>query len=414
MLLKRSILSALLIGAATTSSTFAVPDASSSRTIVNGEESTPGDYPYFVHMGGCGAALVAPDIILTAAHCGDLSGKEVFIGAYEVNSLAEGAQKRYCEQYIVDPLYIPSWYPLMDDPMEGLNNDFAICKLNEPVTIDQSFVMLELNEDDAFPAEGTDLLAMGLGSIFSGGMTPQYLRNVTVQAMSDEDCGYPDSYLTEDVLCAGDLVNRRDTCQGDSGGPLVKRTYRGDGTFVDTHVGVVSYGLGCAHPEYGGLYARTSRRADWIKSTSCLVLNSVASFCDGIQKKPDPSSDTGHHLKIEMIADDFDQWSLQDSNGQFVRIRRYSTEEQEIKVEQLYLNPDECYTWRLMHNYIEEISEYVFYLNGEEIIRNLPNKLSTKTETFCTGPLPEQEKTQAPTKTKVTKKTKAPKQASRA
>ncbi|VEU40087.1 unnamed protein product [Pseudo-nitzschia multistriata] len=301
MLLKRSILSALLIGAATTSSTFAAPDASSSRTIVNGEQSTPGDYPYFVNFGDvhrCGAALVAPDIILTAAHCGELTGKQVFVGAYEIGTYAEGAQERYCEHYISDPFYAK---PFNYHENGGPNADFAICKLNEPVTIDQSFVTLELNEDDAFPADGTDLLVMGTGTLSSGGDIPQYLQNVTVQAIDNDDCEeyYDEGQLTEDTMCAGTERLDKDSCQGDSGGPLVKRTYRGDGTFVDTHVGVVSFGYGCGD-EHPGVYARTSRRASWIKSTSCLVLNSVASFCDDIKEKPDPSSGTGHHLSIEI------------------------------------------------------------------------------------------------------------------
>ena len=52
-------------------------------------------------------------------------------------------------------------------------------------------------------------------------------------------------------ICAGEIAGGKDTCQGDSGGPLyVLGTVNGKSKYVVA--GVVSYGNGCAQPNYPG------------------------------------------------------------------------------------------------------------------------------------------------------------------
>ena len=40
-----------------------------SRIVGGVEVQPPGKYPFFVHMGGCGASHISPRHILTARHC---------------------------------------------------------------------------------------------------------------------------------------------------------------------------------------------------------------------------------------------------------------------------------------------------------------------------------------------------------
>lgn len=77
---------------------------------------------------------------------------------------------------------------------------------------------------------------------------------VSVRVMSYENCqeNYGED-LTIHMMCA--MSPMHDSCQGDSGGPLVY-----DGKLI----GVVSWGIGCARPQYPGVYAKVSAMHDWI------------------------------------------------------------------------------------------------------------------------------------------------------
>ena len=77
------------------------------------------------------------------------------------------------------------------------------------------------------------------------------------------DNSYPD-LIPNDEICAGYAAGGTDTCQGDSGGPMFRR----DAANAWIQVGIVSWGNGCARPNYPGVYTQVSTFASAIASAA--------------------------------------------------------------------------------------------------------------------------------------------------
>merc|ERR1711955_91325 len=78
-----------------------------------------------------------------------------------------------------------------------------------------------------------------------------------VNNIADNEGHISSSEITDNMICAADAG--KDSCQGDSGGPLVAQE-----NDKYTLIGGVSWGYGCAMPQYPGVYARVTEKMDWI------------------------------------------------------------------------------------------------------------------------------------------------------
>lgn len=81
---------------------------------------------------------------------------------------------------------------------------------------------------------------------------PYRLRHVEVSVVPQSECSaayIPPSIIDNDMMCAADVG--KDACQGDSGGPLYDK-------INNVLVGLVSWGFGCADPNFPGVYSRIS------------------------------------------------------------------------------------------------------------------------------------------------------------
>ena len=101
-----------------------------------------------------------------------------------------------------------------------------------------------------------------------GGTNSNVLKYASVPLITNEDCIYPhtlyhSSQITSNMVCAGFKEGGKDACQNDSGGPLVVPRSSRDATAII--YGVVSWGDGCAQPDYPGVYSRVAKYLDWIE-----------------------------------------------------------------------------------------------------------------------------------------------------
>jgi len=225
----------------------------SPKVIVGGTEVTKGRYPYQVAlMTGnsqyCGGTLIAPNYVLTAAHCAGYANVAAHIGRHKLSDTTETKEVISVQKEILHPNY--------DDSTD--ENDIMLVKLASSST----YSTVKLDNGSQTLTEGTDVTVMGWGNTEERGFDSDVLLEVEVDIVSNADC--LESYtvdIFDSSLCAARLG--KDSCQGDSGGPLI---VKGSSAESDVQVGIVSWGIGCAREEFPGVYTRVSSYYDWITS----------------------------------------------------------------------------------------------------------------------------------------------------
>ena len=118
--------------------------------------------------------------------------------------------------------------------------------------------------DPSLESEGlTGLMVTGWWSSAPGEPTvSQTVQEVAVTSLTTQACStiYPDSQLTDSMVCADD--GEEFICQGSGGSPLVHLGQ--DGRY--SQVGLMSWGDGCGDPRYPSVYTRLPATLDFINS----------------------------------------------------------------------------------------------------------------------------------------------------
>ncbi|MEU4237895.1 serine protease [Actinoplanes sp. NPDC026619] len=222
--------------------------------VVGGVPAPPGKFPWMVRLSmGCGGALTAPRVVLTAGHCVDGTGStgkiKVIAGSVDLKSpdaLVAHSVKVYRA-------------PGFRDETRG--DDWAVIRLDHALDVP----VLPLSRTDADQGE---FIVMGWGQIREDSMKQERrLHYASVPTVSDDKCAteYKKAgvkLVARESICAGSKT--ADTCQGDSGGPMVGRDAHGDWV----QIGIVSWGLGCARDGYPGVYTQVSTFRDDIRAAA--------------------------------------------------------------------------------------------------------------------------------------------------
>ncbi|XP_034077520.1 transmembrane protease serine 9-like [Gymnodraco acuticeps] len=243
-------LSLMMIGLIVLALLGAAAAAPMDDKIVGGFQCTAHSQPWQVSINlgyhFCGGSLINDQWIVSAAHCWQNPYSLIAILGDNHIWMNEGT-----EQFMsVDAIY---WHQSYD--YQTLDYDIMLMKLAHPVTVNQYVKPVALPK--ACPAAGDMCMVSGWGNIYTDQVfNPFYLQCVEIPILSHKDCdgSYP-GMITDRMVCAGYLEGGKDSCQGDSGGPLVC-----NGELQ----GVVSWGQGCAQPNYPGVYTKVCSLTPWI------------------------------------------------------------------------------------------------------------------------------------------------------
>lgn len=217
----------------------------------------------------CGASLISPNFVISAAHCFNSSAQiqDIIVRCGDWNTAEDTElypfQERNVEILIPHPKYVADRGDLV--------NDIAILQVSEKFSLAPHVDTICLpSPGQTF--EGSSCAAAGWGKDRFGeeGQLQTIMKEVWLDVLEHKDCEEKLRktklgrffILNETFLCAGGEADI-DMCTGDAGSPLMCNVPNG---FVQA--GIVSWGIGCGQDDIPGVYVDLRKYVCWIK---CIV-----------------------------------------------------------------------------------------------------------------------------------------------
>ncbi|KAI9501203.1 hypothetical protein GGI25_000571 [Coemansia spiralis] len=225
----------------------------------------------------CTGSLIAPNVVLTAAHCvfsedgAKYSAAEFKVG---FGHITPGITSTFVGHSVSKLIVHPSFN------LAKLESDIALLILSEnadslsgkPIKVYTGEYYLD-----------TPLRAAGFGMTKPLDITsqPPQLMTVEIGVGKDDLCIRNTDHFDHKYQICSDGRGGKDTCNGDSGGPLITSVDHESGTAL---IGLTSYGtsnpsnpLGlCAQPGSPGYYTRIAPYIPWITKSAGLNANDIS------------------------------------------------------------------------------------------------------------------------------------------
>lgn len=234
-----------------------------SGRVIAGEDSKQGQWPWQVAMQKygrffCGGSLIAPEWVLTAAHCvQQTSESSLKIVAGDLHrSKSSGIEQTAKVKLIISHAQYQKPTPL--------NHDIALIKLSNAFKLNNNVHTVCLPKQGGHVAVGSQCYISGWGKVSHPGSSTNMLQHAALRIISKTECKQKNSFytpITDQMLCAANKGARQSGCHGDSGGPFVCKDKNG----VWTVHGAVSWGSPqCDIRDANTVFARVAALRNWI------------------------------------------------------------------------------------------------------------------------------------------------------